>query len=166
MNSPLIQEDGDSKVLKLRFDVSQYTPEEIVVKTVDQKLLVSMSHSTSNNKKISDLISLCRSTQNTKKSPTQRAYTGNITVNFYCQRVWILNQFVHHWAKTVSWLSTHPCRQPSQTKNWSQLHTIKSKSKKKKCLKKKVPAKILFYYFYRLNDNYIRLSLNKSSCAI
>lgn len=51
MNSPLIQEDGDSKVLKLRFDVSQYTPEEIVVKTVDQKLLVSMSHSTSNNKK-------------------------------------------------------------------------------------------------------------------
>lgn len=41
MNSPLIQEDGDSKVLKLRFDVSQYAPEEIVVKTVDQKLLVS-----------------------------------------------------------------------------------------------------------------------------
>lgn len=41
MNSPLIQEDGDNKVLKLRFDVSQYTPEEIVVKTVDQKLLVS-----------------------------------------------------------------------------------------------------------------------------
>lgn len=40
MNSPLIQEEGDSKVLKLRFDVSQYTPEEIVVKTVDQKLLV------------------------------------------------------------------------------------------------------------------------------
>jgi len=28
-------------VLKLRFDVSQYAPEEIVVKTVDQKLLVS-----------------------------------------------------------------------------------------------------------------------------
>lgn len=36
-----LQEDGDSKVLKLRFDVSQYAPEEIVVKTVDQKLLVS-----------------------------------------------------------------------------------------------------------------------------
>lgn len=35
------QEEGDSKVLKLRFDVSQYAPEEIVVKTVDQKLLVS-----------------------------------------------------------------------------------------------------------------------------
>lgn len=28
-------------MLKLRFDVSQYTPEEIVVKTVDNKLLVS-----------------------------------------------------------------------------------------------------------------------------
>uniref|UniRef100_A0A336LHJ3 CSON012549 protein n=1 Tax=Culicoides sonorensis TaxID=179676 RepID=A0A336LHJ3_CULSO len=44
MNSPLIQEDGDNKVLKLRFDVSQYAPEEIVVKTVDQKLLVHAKH--------------------------------------------------------------------------------------------------------------------------
>lgn len=42
INSPLIQEDGDNKVLKLRFDVSQYTPEEIVVKTVDNKLMVSL----------------------------------------------------------------------------------------------------------------------------
>lgn len=41
LNSPLIQDEGDSKMLKLRFDVSQYTPEEIVVKTVDNKLLVS-----------------------------------------------------------------------------------------------------------------------------
>lgn len=41
LNSPLIQDEGDSKCLKLRFDVSQYTPEEIVVKTVDNKLLVS-----------------------------------------------------------------------------------------------------------------------------
>lgn len=40
ISSPLIQEDGDNKVLKLRFDVSQYTPEEIVVKTVDNKLMV------------------------------------------------------------------------------------------------------------------------------
>lgn len=40
LNSPLIQEDGDKKSLKLRFDVSQYAPEEIVVKTVDNKLLV------------------------------------------------------------------------------------------------------------------------------
>ncbi|RZC42624.1 alpha-crystallin B chain [Asbolus verrucosus] len=39
LNSPLIQEDGNSKCLKLRFDVSQYAPEEIVVKTVDNKLL-------------------------------------------------------------------------------------------------------------------------------
>ncbi|KAK7601545.1 hypothetical protein V9T40_008986 [Parthenolecanium corni] len=44
INSPLIQEDGDGKSLKLRFDVSQYQPEEIVVKTVDNKLLVHAKH--------------------------------------------------------------------------------------------------------------------------
>ncbi|CAG9825596.1 unnamed protein product, partial [Phaedon cochleariae] len=44
LNSPLIQEDGNNKCLKLRFDVSQYTPEEIVVKTVDNKLLVHAKH--------------------------------------------------------------------------------------------------------------------------
>ncbi|XP_021912815.1 alpha-crystallin B chain isoform X3 [Zootermopsis nevadensis] len=43
-NSPLIQNEGDSKLLKLRFDVSQYQPEEIVVKTVDNKLLVHAKH--------------------------------------------------------------------------------------------------------------------------
>jgi hypothetical protein len=40
LNSPLIQDEGENKMLKLRFDVSQYQPEEIVVKTVDNKLLV------------------------------------------------------------------------------------------------------------------------------
>ncbi|KAJ8676419.1 hypothetical protein QAD02_012206 [Eretmocerus hayati] len=44
LNSPLIQDEGDNKALKLRFDVSQYTPEEIVVKTVDNKLLVHAKH--------------------------------------------------------------------------------------------------------------------------
>jgi len=44
LHSPLIQEDGEEKKLKLRFDVSQYTPEEIVVKTVDSKLLVHAKH--------------------------------------------------------------------------------------------------------------------------
>ncbi|XP_065566011.1 alpha-crystallin B chain-like isoform X2 [Artemia franciscana] len=44
LSSPLIQEDGEQKLLKLRFDVSQYTPEEIVVKTVDNKLLVHAKH--------------------------------------------------------------------------------------------------------------------------
>ncbi|XP_051160843.1 heat shock protein 30C isoform X1 [Leptopilina boulardi] len=43
-NSPLIQDEGNNKMLKLRFDVSQYTPEEIVVKTVDNKLLVHAKH--------------------------------------------------------------------------------------------------------------------------
>ncbi|XP_034241702.1 heat shock protein beta-1 isoform X1 [Thrips palmi] len=44
LHSPLIQEDGGDKKLKLRFDVSQYAPEEIVVKTVDNKLLVHAKH--------------------------------------------------------------------------------------------------------------------------
>jgi len=44
LDSPLIQQDGDKKHLKLRFDVSQYKPEEIVVKTVDNKLLVHAKH--------------------------------------------------------------------------------------------------------------------------
>jgi len=49
-DSPLIQpvsegsEDSGQKELKLRFDVSQYSPEEIVVKTVDNKLLVQAKH--------------------------------------------------------------------------------------------------------------------------
>nr|CAD7598581.1 unnamed protein product [Timema genevievae] len=30
LNSPLIQDEGDKKLLKLRFDVSQYSPEEII----------------------------------------------------------------------------------------------------------------------------------------
>jgi len=44
LNSPLVQDDGGNKSLKLRFDVSQYSPEEIVVKTVDNKLLVHAKH--------------------------------------------------------------------------------------------------------------------------
>ena len=41
LSSPLIKEaDKGQKELKLRFDVSEYTPEEIMVKTVDNKLLV------------------------------------------------------------------------------------------------------------------------------
>ena len=43
IKSPLIKDDDDSgsKELKLRFDVSEYAPEEIMVKTVDNKLLVN-----------------------------------------------------------------------------------------------------------------------------
>ena len=45
LKSPLIAEDEGAglKELKLRLDVSQYTPEEIMVKTVDNKLLVLMN---------------------------------------------------------------------------------------------------------------------------
>jgi len=42
--SPLIQDGSAGKELKLRFDVSQYAPEEIVVKTVDNRLQVSAKH--------------------------------------------------------------------------------------------------------------------------
>uniref|UniRef100_T1IUA3 SHSP domain-containing protein n=1 Tax=Strigamia maritima TaxID=126957 RepID=T1IUA3_STRMM len=44
LESPLIKDGNDGKELKLRFDVSQYTPEEIVVKTVDNKLQVQAKH--------------------------------------------------------------------------------------------------------------------------
>ncbi|XP_013788474.1 alpha-crystallin B chain-like [Limulus polyphemus] len=44
LDSPLIHEGEDGKELKLRFDVSQYAPEEIVVKTVDNRLQVHAKH--------------------------------------------------------------------------------------------------------------------------
>jgi len=45
LDSPLIQKSEEGqKELKLRFDVSQYQPEEIMVKTVDNKLLVHAKH--------------------------------------------------------------------------------------------------------------------------
>lgn len=47
LQSPLIQPSavgGGQKELKLRFDVSQYSPEEIMVKTVDNKLMVHAKH--------------------------------------------------------------------------------------------------------------------------
>ncbi|KAG8179159.1 hypothetical protein JTE90_023621 [Oedothorax gibbosus] len=44
LSSPLIQDSDDGKRLRLRFDVSQYQPEEIVVKTVDNKLQVQAKH--------------------------------------------------------------------------------------------------------------------------
>lgn len=39
--SPLIRDSSDGKMLKLKFDVTDYKPEEIVVKTIDNKLQVS-----------------------------------------------------------------------------------------------------------------------------
>lgn len=41
LESPLINESSDGKSLKLKFDLTGYEPEEIVVKTVDNKLQVS-----------------------------------------------------------------------------------------------------------------------------
>lgn len=42
--SPLIQNGDEGKSLKLRFDVSDYAPEEILVKTIDNKLKVCAKH--------------------------------------------------------------------------------------------------------------------------
>ena len=44
IDSPLIQETATGREIKLRFDVSNYAPEEIVVKTVDNKLFVHAKH--------------------------------------------------------------------------------------------------------------------------
>jgi len=44
IKSPLITDDSDQKTLRLRFDVAQYRPEEVTVKTVDNKLLVYAKH--------------------------------------------------------------------------------------------------------------------------
>lgn len=45
ISSPLIQcNDDGNKCLKLRFDVASYSPEEIIVKTVDNKLMVHAKH--------------------------------------------------------------------------------------------------------------------------
>jgi Hsp20/alpha crystallin family len=49
LDSPLLKDrirggSSGEKELKLRFDVSQYCPEEILVKTVDNKLLVHAKH--------------------------------------------------------------------------------------------------------------------------
>lgn len=44
LKSPLIKDDSDGKALRLRFNVSQYKPEEVTVKTVDNRLLVHAKH--------------------------------------------------------------------------------------------------------------------------
>lgn len=45
LQSPVIQDTEDGgRVLKLRFDVTQYEPDEIVVKTVDNRLTVHAKH--------------------------------------------------------------------------------------------------------------------------
>lgn len=44
IESPLITNTSDGKALKLKFDVTDYAPEEIIVKTVDNKLQVHAKH--------------------------------------------------------------------------------------------------------------------------
>ncbi|CAG9529921.1 unnamed protein product [Cercopithifilaria johnstoni] len=44
LKSPLIKDESDGRTLRLRFDVAQYKPEEVTVKTVDNRLLVHAKH--------------------------------------------------------------------------------------------------------------------------
>lgn len=44
LQSPLIQDTEEGRVLKIRFDVTQYEPDEIIVKTVDNRLTVHAKH--------------------------------------------------------------------------------------------------------------------------
>lgn len=44
IKSPLIRDESDGKTLRLRFNVNQYRPEEVTVKTVDNRLLVHAKH--------------------------------------------------------------------------------------------------------------------------
>lgn len=44
LQSPIIQDTEEGRVLKLRFDVTQYDADEIVVKTLDNRLTVQAKH--------------------------------------------------------------------------------------------------------------------------
>ncbi|CAI2357183.1 unnamed protein product [Caenorhabditis sp. 36 PRJEB53466] len=44
LKSPLIKDESDGKTLRLRFDVANYKPEEVTVKTIDNRLLVHAKH--------------------------------------------------------------------------------------------------------------------------
>lgn len=90
--SPLIKESSDGKVLKLKFDVTDYEPEEIVVKTVDNKLQVSLrANVLQTHKKIlprkltsfstSQLI-YSRFTQNTRRNQIQDVCSVNTIESF------------------------------------------------------------------------------------
>ncbi|KAL0861533.1 hypothetical protein ABMA27_009048 [Loxostege sticticalis] len=43
-NSPLLEGEGEAKTLKLQFDVSQFNPNEVAVKILDNVLMVSAIH--------------------------------------------------------------------------------------------------------------------------
>ena len=45
-DSPLLETVEGKKTLKIKFNVSDFKPEEIIVKTVDDKLMVHAKHQT------------------------------------------------------------------------------------------------------------------------
>lgn len=91
--SPLIKEASDGKVLKLKFDVTDYEPEEIVVKTVDNKLQVSCASSGCMQFSQADLpltfylvYRFSRFTRNTRRNLIQGAYSANTTGNSFYRK--------------------------------------------------------------------------------
>lgn len=44
LQSPTIEDTSDGRVLRLRFDVTSYEPEELVVRTIDNRLTVQAKH--------------------------------------------------------------------------------------------------------------------------
>ena len=86
LDSPLIQqndEESGQKELKLRFDVSQYSPDEIVVKTVDNKLLVSKICLVKKLLNFHTVLNCYfRYMQNMKNKQLEKQFFENITENF------------------------------------------------------------------------------------
>ena len=104
LDSPLIQpndEESGQKELKLRFDVSQYSPEEIVVKTVDNKLLVGIFFLRTI---INDLTSydFFRSKPNTRNRVTGKPFFANTTVNSNCHPEQMRKLYGHPCLKMES----------------------------------------------------------------
>ncbi len=105
LDSPLIQdggEDGGQKELKLRFDVSQYSPEEIVVKTVDNKLLVRQNNLICILPAILYLFVYFRCPQNTRKTPAVKRFSESITGSSCCPVERIRKQSVRPFQKMES----------------------------------------------------------------
>ncbi|XP_059055743.1 stress-induced protein 1-like [Achroia grisella] len=48
-NSPLVEGEGDDRSLKLQFDVSQFDPDEVKVKILNDTLVVSATHEEKTN---------------------------------------------------------------------------------------------------------------------
>lgn len=129
LNSPLIQEEGTSgeKSLKLRFDVSQYAPEEIVLKTIDNKLLVSVTVAMATVAMTTTTkIPFHRSTRNTKKNRKRSPSTASTTANFCSHPASTRNSSGRRCPKMASWPSRPRCHSnwPAGNKSRSSINPV------------------------------------------